>query len=192
MRKLKIPNELRRFFNSMFLTIAISFIFFVILNLKGIDGQYDKLFSSIGSVGSIFIGYGAYRISQEQKHNTKFKVSEEERRIIRDHYKKTSEAIAKTSNYWNGRHFNNDAQGKDDPTLQLLELMKSAKIELPDGFSQLIEEIFEFYSNLASQLLDAKKKNIALGDKVLENFKKERELKLELENLYSKYLKIPN
>ena len=77
MRKLKIPNELRRFFNSMFLTIAISFIFFVILNLKGIDGQYDKLFSSIGSVGSIFIGYGAYRISQEQKRNIDLKISED-------------------------------------------------------------------------------------------------------------------
>lgn len=153
--------------------------------------EFEKNFAAVGSIGSLFIGYGAYRISKEQQRNTDFKIYES-KKTIQDHYKKTSEVIAKTSNYWNGRHFNNDVQGKDDPTLQLLALMKSAEIELPDGFSQLIEEIFQFYNNLSIQLLDAKEKNIALGNKALENHKKESELRLKLENLYSKYLKIPN
>lgn len=183
MRKLKIPNELRRFFNSMFLTIAISFIFFVILNLKGIDGQYDKLFSSIGSVGSIFIGYGAYRISQEQKRNIDLKISEEDKRLIREHYKKY-EALFKDFRSEHSLNWLNEERHLISYESKILNLCREAQVELPLEIEIEMRKFYDFFE---------KWKNIKITEENKLTFlQNSRHLTRSVENQYSKYLKIPN
>jgi len=142
MIKLRIPNELRRFFNSMFLTIAILFIFFVILNLNGIDGQYDKLFSLISSIGSIFIGYGAYQIAKEQKLSIEFKVSEGEKIIIRKNYEDIFLGIQLIFNNYSNR--TNLLAAK----LSLDKAANYAELNLPREIEDYTKELYKNASAL--------------------------------------------
>ena len=42
--------------------------------------KFEKNFAALGSVGSVFIGYGAYRISKEQQRATEQKISDEQKK----------------------------------------------------------------------------------------------------------------
>lgn len=142
MRKLKIPNELGRFFNSLFITIAVLFILFVVLNLEGIDGQYDKLFSLLGSVGSLFIGYGAYQIAKEQKKSTEFKISEEEKIIIRKNYEDIFAGIQLIFNNYSNRK--NLLAAK----LSLDKAANYAELNLPKDIEDYTKELYKNVSDL--------------------------------------------
>lgn len=195
MKKLT-PNNLRsefaKFLKKWLIEICILAILFICFLL---GDKFEKNFAAVGSIGSVLISYAAYRISKRQEKSNeisiKSNISDEKRKFIKEHFQKTLDAIAKTSNYWNWRKFNNDPQGKSDSTLEILALSQIAKIELNDDFANLIEKIYLFYCDLASQLLEAAEKNIALGAKALENHKKESALRRDLESLYAKYLNIP-
>lgn len=192
-------KTLKEVIKHFFITISILFVCFLILNLKGIDGDFDNFFEVLGSVGSIIISIGllkigieANKIAKEQNRKNDFEIWKS-KKIIRNYHEKLSLLTAKSYNYWFGRNFNKDPQNKGDPTIQLLGLFNSSKIELPEELSLLIEEIFLFYSSIvAPTLLDATEKNIALGNKLSEMYKSESELRLKMENLFTKYLKIPN
>ena len=176
-----MPNELKKFLKSFCLISIIIFVAFVALNLKGIDGHYDKLFSAIGSFGSLLIAYETYRISKRQ----------EKRKLIKEHYQKTLEAIAKASYLWK-KSGKEDENRFEEAIYEIFESRKSAKIELNDDFADLIEKIYNFYLDLLNQHMDAVKEKRALGgEKFLENHNKESALRKELENLYAKYLSIP-
>ncbi len=186
-----MPNELKKFLKSFYLTSIIIFVAFVALNLKGINGEYDKLFSAIGSFGSVFIGWAAYQISREQQKAAEQKISDEERKIIREHCHKTLDAIVKASYFWK-RSGKENENSFDEAISEIFKLYQSAKIELNDDFADLIERIYLFYLDLSVQYMDAAKEKRALGgEKALENHKKESALRKELEDLYAKYLKIP-
>lgn len=189
--KIKMPNELKKFLKSFCLTSIIIFVAFVALNLKGIDGHYDKLFSAIGSFGSLLIAWGAYRISKEQHRATEQKISDEKRKLIKEHCQKTLEAIVKASYLWKKSGKENEDRF-DEAISEVFRLYQSAKIELNDDFADLIWRIHNFYLDLSNQYIDAAKENRVLGAKVLENHNKESELRKELENLYAKYLKLLN
>lgn len=191
----KIKNSIKYFF----ITTSILFVCFVILNLKGIDGNFNNFFDVINAIGSVIISIGllkigieANKIAKEQKTSNDLKLGDLERKIIREYYHNLSIIIQKSYIYWFGRNFNKDPQNKNDPTIDLLGLFNSSKIELPEELSLLIEEISLFYSKIVSpSLLDATERNIALGNKVLEIYESESKLRLKIENLFAKYLKIP-
>ena len=185
-----MPNELKKFLKSFCLTSIIIFVAFVALNLKGIEGKYDKLFSAIGSFGSVLIGWGVYQISREQQKAAEQKIPDEERKIIKEHCHKTLEAIVKAS-YLCKKSGKDYEDRFDEAISEIFRLYQSAKIELNDDFADLIERIYLFYLDLSNQYMDAAKENRALGAKFRENHNKESALRNELENLYSKYLKIP-
>jgi hypothetical protein len=186
-----MPNELKKFLKSFCLTSIIIFVAFVALNLKGIDRDYDKLFSAIGSFGSLLIAYAAYLISKEQHRATEQKISDEKRKLIKEHCQKTLEAIAKAS-YLCKKSGKDYEDRFDEAISEVFRLYQSAKIELNDDFADLIWRIHNFYLDLLNQHMDAVKEKRALGgEKFRENHNKESELRKELENLYAKYLSIP-
>ncbi len=154
--------------------------------------KFEKNFAAVGSVGSVLIGYGAYRISKEQHRATEQKISDEKRKIIREHCHKTLDAIVKASYFWK-RSGKENENSFDEAISEIFKLYQSAKIELNDDFADLIERIYLFYLDLSVQYMDAAKEKRALGgEKALENHKKESALRKELEDLYAKYLKLPN
>ncbi len=129
--------EFKNFLKALIITLAIIFITFTALNLKGIDGKYNELFSMIGSIGSLFIGYGAYQISKEQKRNTEFKISEEERRIVRQNYENLIDGISKIYNNYSS--ISEIANGAEI----LRQVANQAKLELPKDLEDLTKESYE-------------------------------------------------
>ena len=154
--------------------------------------KFEKKFAAVGSVGSVFIGYAAYRISKEQHRATEQKISDEKRKLIKEHCQKTLDAIVKASYFWK-RSGKENENSFDEAISEIFKSRESAKIELNDDFADLIERIYLFYLDLSVQYMDAAKEKRALGgEKALENRNKESALKNELENLYARYLKLPN
>ena len=165
-------------------------LFLVICFLLG--DKFEKNFAAVGSVGSVFIGYGAYRISKEQHRAIEQKISDEKRKLIKEHCQKTLDAIVRAS-YFCKRSGKENENRFDEAISEIFKSRESAKIELNDDFANLIKKIYLFYRALDSELLYAKEKDIALSEKkVLENQDKENALINDLENLYAKYLKLPN
>jgi hypothetical protein len=158
------------------------FVVLVALNLEGIDGNYDKLFSAIGSFGSVFIGYAAYRISKEQQRSTNQKISDEEKEIIRRHYKKTDLLFLKIRS--TGLKKDKAEADFHDLKMELCDLADSAAVEMPEGFEEKMKELFNF--------LERAKKLEIKADKDLIGFVEESsEFRRKLESIYTKYLKIP-
>ena len=114
------------------------------------------------------------------------------KKIIREHCHKTLDAIDKAS--YLCKKSGKDYEDRFDATIyEIFKSGESAKIELNDDFADLIWRIHDFYLDLSVQHMDAAKEKRALGgEKALENRNKGRALKNELENLYAKYLKLPN
>ena len=187
-KKSKILNS--KTIAAAFLTIGLCIVINLLLSL--LDNSWEKLFSAAGSIGSVIIGVGMFYLGWQQRKHLEQKISDEERKIIREHCHKTLDAIVKAS--YLCKKSGKDYEDRFDAAIyEIFKSGESAKIELNYDFADLIWRIHDFYLDLSVQHMDAAKEKRALGgEKALENRNKESALKNELENLYARYLKLPN
>jgi len=141
-KKLKMSNKatLARISASALLTIGFCIAVNLLLNL--LDNSWEKLFSAVGNISSLFIGYGAYRISKEQQSNTRFKISEEEKIIIRKNYEDIFTGIQLI--------FNNYSNRKNLLAAKII-LDKSsnyAELNLPKDIEDYTKELYKNASDL--------------------------------------------
>lgn len=99
--------------------------------------KFEKNFAALGSVGSIFIGYAAYRISKEQQRATEQKISEEERRIVRQNYENFIDGISKIYN--NYSDISEIIKGAEI----LRQVANQAKLELPKDLEDYAQKAYE-------------------------------------------------
>lgn len=166
-------------------------LFLVICFLLG--DKFEKNFAAVGSVGSVLIGYGAYRISKEQQKATEQKISDEERKIIRNHYKKTDCLFLKIRK----AGLKEDKKEADfyELEIELCDLADSAAVEMPQVVEEKMEKLFDFLNwakNLETENLETENLETDKGKGLMEFITKSSEFRRELESAYAKYLKLPN
>lgn len=149
--------------------------------------KFEQKFAAIGSVGSIFIGYGAYQISKEQKQNIESKISEEERRVVRQNYENFTDGISKIyNNYSNISELIKGAE-------ILRQVANQAKLELPKDLEDYTHKAYEVAQKISLKVqkcFDHEGKQRPKSDLVDYNGAYDEISQfLSPSTLYSKYLK---
>lgn len=148
----------------------------VLLDLKDIDGDYEKLFSIVGNVGSTLIGVGMFYLGWQQ-HQLR-KLSEEEKKIIRENYDKFNAGISMLYNSYKNSDKINEAKEI------LRQASNHANLELPTDLKTYVQEAY----NLSQQLsLEVRKQSPNNYDE-LHNKISERFLGYESYKRHSNYL----
>lgn len=151
-------------------TTTILFICFLM------GDKFEKNFAAVGSIGSLIIAYGAYKIAKEQQRSNDQKISEEERKIIRENYKNLINGISIIYN--NYRNISEINKGEEI----LRQVANQAKLELPKDLEDYTQEVYELAREISIEV-QGKNNNDKSFDK-LHNF-------FSAHIIYSKYFKNP-
>jgi hypothetical protein len=160
------------------LTIGFLMTGNVLLSLKGIENDYAKLFSIVGNVGSLLIGAGMFYLGWQQ-HQLR-KLSEEEKKIIRENHNKFRDGINKLYNSYE------DSSGTNEAKEILREAANQANLELPVDLKSHVQGAYDLSQKLS---LEIKKPKPNDYDKFYNEIS-ERFLSHEPYKKHSKYLTI--
>jgi hypothetical protein len=138
------------------LTIGVLMLGSVFLSLSGVDGDYEKLFSIVGNIGSVLIGAGMFFLGwqqnlqlKQQQRRQQFELSEKEKDRIRENYHRLIEGISKIYNNYGmfGAKADGDDILKRQETRYGVEILRAvthqARLELPDELVKYTQKVHE-------------------------------------------------
>lgn len=164
-----------------FLTIGLLVMSCVLLNLKCVENDYTKLFSIVGDVGSLLIGAGMFYLGWQQ-HQLR-KLSEEEKKIIRENYDTFNDGISKLLNSYR------NSLGTNEAKEILRKAANQANLELPVDLKSYVQGAYDL-SQKMSMSLEIKKPEPRQDYEEFYNEISERFLGYESYKRHSKYLTI--
>lgn len=146
----------------------------IAIDLKGIDGDWSKLFSIIGDCGQILIALGMFYLGW-QGHK---KISFEEKILIKDHHTRVLDTVEEI------RRFIQTSSPIDinylNPILNLLALSREAKLIIS---SDICDHIYDNLFVLYNEIVITNKNDPTL-------WAKEAKAILDLFELYKKHLQM--
>ena len=157
--------------------------------------KFEKKFAAVGSVGSVFIGYGAYRISKEQQRATEQKISDEQRKVILQNYLKLTNAISLLIRHG---EITNESLRTIYEVKDEIEIMFAEDDELTKFITEFKDMAYQSWiAKLGAEESEGRTKK---GDeevkKRAKTRRKFREFILyntsDIKKIYAKYLKLPN
>jgi hypothetical protein len=182
-KKSKILNS--KTIAAAFLTIGLCIVINLLLSL--LDDSWEKLFSAVGSIGSVIIGVGMFYLGWQQHKHLEQKISDEERKMIIENYLKLRELI---------RLIQRDDYRATNESFEMLGKIQDEAQLFAD------EELINFMARIREMMLDDAAFTTSLEEGEL-SLKDVREFREEFskfifgknfnpEEIYSKYLKLPN
>ncbi len=178
-----------------FLTIGLCIVINLLLSLLG--DSWEKLFSAVGSIGSVTIGVGMFYLGWQQQKHFEQQISDSQKDSIFRHYRDLKDLLRKIFK---------DTHNKDTEVLKMMwDLEDMVKLwgsqELSNYISEIREKTVQVYSEAHLRLSKGGDESVEEGeerkegrDRLWKGWEEYRSYisNLKPESLYSKYLKIPN
>ncbi len=194
-KKSKILND--KTIAAAFLTIGLWITIKLLLNLLG---DWEKLFSAIGDIGSVVIGTGMFYLGWQQHKHLEQKISKEDKKDIRQHYNDLTEVlrliISRKAEIGEGNERNKILAKLD---ADIWKLLTDARILGMGEVEELVESVqkrFWEYRTEARSRETTEKGGLPVGlerSRVFKNWESFHKFirNLQLEEKYSKFLKLP-